>query len=216
MGCTRRKKNKIIARKKRTRKIHNWKKYNNGLKSRGNINIWINPEVLKGWHYSGPRGHGGHYIYSDHTILTCLTDHLTSDVSQVITLRYQIKPEIDDFIADGAYDSKSLFKDLLDKNKHSPGLIVPPVKGAVRSTAPEFKQRNDHLSFIEEHGRDQWEIESGYTMQSKAENNFFRYKTIIGRKLASRLPKNQKTEASLGCLILNKMTLCGMPNYGER
>ena len=54
------------------------------------------------------------------------------------------------------------------------------------------------------------------TGSSKAENNFFRFKTIIGRKLASRHPKNQDIEANLGCLILNKMALCGMPEYEKR
>jgi hypothetical protein len=329
MTCTKIKKNKKIKGKKRTHKIDNWSQYNNGLKSRGNINVWISQDALKKWHYSGPRGHGGHYVYSDHTILicrtigmvfhqplrqqqgfvdsildllkvelnapdytvisrrsgglqeelgrlkseldrargssngsvtmvvdstgikiygegewmskkhktttrkswmklhissekdswinaSCLTDHVTSDTSQVGLLRDQIESDIDEFIADGAYDSKHVFKSLIDTNERDPVLIVPPIKGAVISPDPEFKQRNKHISFIRKYGRDIWEIVSGYTMQSKAENNFSRYKTMIGRKLASRLPKNQRTEANLGCLILNKMTLCGMPKYRKR
>ena len=87
---------------------------------------------------------------------------------------------------------------------------------AVISSDPAFKQRNNHISFINDYSRDIWEMASGYTMQSKAENNFFRFKTIIGRKLASRHPKNQDIEANLGCLILNKMALCGMPEYEKR
>ncbi len=71
MCCTKKKKNKQIARKKKYRKIQNWRKYNSGLKSRGEITIWISPSAIKQWHYNGPRGHGGHFIYSDHTILIC-------------------------------------------------------------------------------------------------------------------------------------------------
>ena len=145
-----------------------------------------------------------------------VTDHLTSDTSQVSPLRHQIDSSINEFIGDGAYDSLGVFKKLIDKNEHPPDLIVPPIKRSVMSTHPEFKQRNDHISFINDYGRDVWEMTSGYTMQSKAENNVFRFKTIIGTKLASRLPKNQNTEANLRCLILNKMTLCGMPKYAER
>lgn len=329
MCCTKRKKQKKIVRRKRILKIQNWRKYSNGLKSRGDITIWISPAALKQWYYSGKKGHGGHFIYSDHTILICrsigmlyhqplrqqqgfvdsilkllkvdykapnytvisrrsgnlqselgalkseldkargthnrsvtmvvdstgikiygegewmtkkhktkvrkswmklhissekdswinastLTDHRSSDTSQVGSLRDQIDSDIDDFIADGAYDSKDVFKDLIDKNENPPELIVPPNKGAVMSIDPEFKQRNDHITFIDKHGRDAWEMYAGYSLQSKVENNFFRYKTIIGRKLASRLPKNQNTEANLGCLLLNKMTLSAMPEYDKR
>ena len=329
MCCTKRKKAKTKALKKKVKKTANWKRYNNGLKSRGDITVWISEDALKEWHYKGKRGHGGHFIYSGHTILLCrtigmvfhqplrqqqgfvdsllkllkstlkapdytvisrrsrslkkeldrlkseldrargahngpvdmivystgikihgegewmtkkhktkarkswrklhissendswinastLTDHLTSDTSQVEPLRNQIDAEIERFIADGAYDSKPVFKKLLDRNDSPPDLIVPPVTGAVISKQLEFNQRNDHILFIDKHGREAWEMASGYTMQSKVENNFFRFKTIIGRNLASRLPENQNTEAHLGCLILNKMTLCGLPEYEKK
>jgi hypothetical protein len=329
MSCTKRKTNKQVARKKKPRKIQNWRKYSEGLKSRGDITIWISQSAINQWLYTGPRGHGGHFRYSDHTILICrsvgmvfhqplrqqqgfvdsvlklkgidlkapdytvisrrsgnlqkelgrlkseldkargsnngpvtmvvdstgikiygegewmtkkhkakvrkswvklhvssekdswinastVTDDRTSDTSQVGPLRDQVDSEVDEFIGDGAYDSRGVFKGLIDKNEHPPKLLVPPIKGAVISTDPEFKQRNDHITFIDSHGRDVWEMTSGYTMQSKAENNFFRFKTISGRKLASRLPKNQEIESNLGCLILNKMTLCGMPEYAKR
>ena len=94
-----------------------------------------------------------------------LTDHRTSDASQVGPLRYQIDMNIDEFIGDGAYDSKRVFKSLIDTNERAPVLIVPPIKGAVISPDPEFKQRNKHISFISKYGRDKWEIASGYTMQ---------------------------------------------------
>jgi len=326
MSITKRKHKHRRIRSKKRRGIKNWSSYNKGLKKRGDITIWFTPDAIKKWYYKGKKGHGGHLLYTDHTLLICrtigmvfrqalrqqegfvnsllkilkgsikapdysvvsrrsggiqkelytlkteldkargsrsgcvemivdstgikiygegewmtkkhktkvrkswmklhlsaekdgwinantLTDHLTSDTSQVAPLRAQIKKEIDRFTGDGAYDSRELFMHLMDKNSVPPELIVPPKKGAILSDNSEFMQRNDHIIFMDKHGRDAWEIKSGYTMQSKAENTFFRFKTIIGRKLASRVSKNQQTEANLGCLILNKMHLCGMPKY---
>jgi len=39
----------------------------------------------------------------------------------------------------------------------------------------------------------------------------FRYKTIFGRRLHARTLPNQKTEARIGCAVLNRMTNLGMP-----
>jgi hypothetical protein len=39
----------------------------------------------------------------------------------------------------------------------------------------------------------------------------FRYKTIIGRRLHARTLPNQRTEAKVGCGVLNRMTALGMP-----
>jgi hypothetical protein len=39
----------------------------------------------------------------------------------------------------------------------------------------------------------------------------FRYKTIIGRRLHARTLPNQRTEAKIGCNVLNRLTALGMP-----
>ena len=39
----------------------------------------------------------------------------------------------------------------------------------------------------------------------------YRYKTIIGRRLHARTLPNQRTEAKIGCNVLNRMTRLGMP-----
>jgi hypothetical protein len=39
----------------------------------------------------------------------------------------------------------------------------------------------------------------------------YRYKTIIGRRLHARTLPNQKTEAKIGCNVLNRLTSLGMP-----
>jgi hypothetical protein len=39
----------------------------------------------------------------------------------------------------------------------------------------------------------------------------YRYKTIVGRRLHARTLPNQRTEAKIGCNVLNRMTTLGMP-----
>jgi hypothetical protein len=53
-------------------KIRNWSAYNQGLKQRGSINIWIPEQALQHWLYEGKRKRGGKYIYSDAAIESCL------------------------------------------------------------------------------------------------------------------------------------------------
>ena len=52
---------------------------------------------------------------------------------------------------------------------------------------------------------------SGYHRQSRVENTFFRYTSIIGDGLRARSPTGQGSEVVLGCEILNRMTELGRP-----
>ena len=54
-------------------KIINWKEYNESLKQRGSITIWISKEALELWKYTGPKLKGGQKKYSDLAIETSLT-----------------------------------------------------------------------------------------------------------------------------------------------
>jgi len=44
------------------------------------------------------------------------------------------------------------------------------------------------------------------------ENAIFRYKTIIGRGMRSRILVGQRVEVQLACRVLNTMTRLGMPD----
>jgi hypothetical protein len=57
----------------------------------------------------------------------------------------------------------------------------------------------------------EWQRRSGYNRRSPIETAMYRYKTIIGRRLAARTLPNQRTEAKVGCNALNRMTGLGMP-----
>jgi hypothetical protein len=54
-------------------KVRNWSEYNEGLKKRGALTLWISEEALKEWRYQGERRRGGQPTYSDLAIETCLT-----------------------------------------------------------------------------------------------------------------------------------------------
>jgi hypothetical protein len=53
-------------------KVCNWKQYNEHLKRRGDLTIWIAEDVAGTWVYEGKRERGGKKIYSELAIHTCL------------------------------------------------------------------------------------------------------------------------------------------------
>jgi hypothetical protein len=106
-------------------------------------------------------------------------------------------------------------------------VIIPPRSTAV-SSKTTTTQRDRHLAEIAKHGRmgdaaqgsaricawngsGGWQRRSGYNRRSLVETAMFRYKTIIGRRLQARTLPNQRTEAKIGCSVLNRMTRFGMP-----
>lgn len=54
-------------------KVQNWHQYNEGLKQRGAITVWINEAVLQQWRYRGENKKGGQKRYSDLAIEVCLS-----------------------------------------------------------------------------------------------------------------------------------------------
>ncbi len=54
-------------------KVSNWSEYNNALRNRGNIEVWISEEAINSW-YETDRiydGTGTPTIFTDRAILTC-------------------------------------------------------------------------------------------------------------------------------------------------
>ena len=84
--------------------------------------------------------------------------------------------------------------------------MIHPRMNAVLSSNAEWTQRDKHSRYllkILEDGIYSWRRESGYYQQSRVENTFYRYKTIIGRKLRARKEETRQVEAIIGCKILN-------------
>ena len=75
-----------------------------------------------------------------------------------------------------------------------------------------MKERNRNVISIRELGRREWHKQSGYSQRSMVENTVYRYKTILGRDMRSRGLKRERIEVQIGCKILNRMALFGMPD----
>ena len=117
-------------------------------------------------------------------------------------------------MADGIYDHATVYRAIQRHSKDATvDIVVPPRRNAVlskdASSAPT--PRDVHIGAIREHGLFQWRWESGYYAQSKVENEFSRYKTIIGGSLRAKRTESQEREARLGCVILNPLRALGMP-----
>ena len=143
-------------------------------------------------------------------VASILTDDHAPDPSQVRGLLTQVNCEVDRFVADGIYDRKPVYSAVA---QHSPSCttVIPPRKDAVLSGADFPSHRDHHVANILSKGRSEWKRESGYYLQSHAENVFFRYKSILGGRLSSRRTEAQEREAAIGCAVLNRMRELGRP-----
>lgn len=138
-----------------------------------------------------------------------LTDHHTDDRACVPSIVDQINASyITDFLADGGYDSHTIYQTL--GNKNIKPFIPPPSQAVVRSeTNPST--RDQAVKYIKEKGYWAWYYKNDFGRRNKVENTFYRLKTIFGRKLSSRILPNQDAESHLLCCMLNQMTQLGMP-----
>jgi hypothetical protein len=110
-------------------RVKNWREYEQSLRDRGDITLWISPEAIAAWRVPmtgiGVDDHG-------QIIASTVTDGHAQDPSQVPALLSQIDGEIDRCVGDGIYDQDPVYTALAN---HSPGarVIIPPRKDAVLS-----------------------------------------------------------------------------------
>ena len=138
-----------------------------------------------------------------------LTPDDVGDLSELPGLLDQIDAEVASLTADGAYDGNAVYDAVADRHSGA-DVIIPPRATAVLSEITTT-QRDRHIATIEKHGRMGWQRRSGYNRRSLVETAIHRYKTIIDRRLRARTLPNQRTEARIGCNVLNLMTYLGMP-----
>jgi hypothetical protein len=95
----------------------------------------------------------------------------------------------------------------------APRVVVPPIRTAVVAgpSEPLLEQRDAAIETISLVGRREWKKASGYHRQATAENAFFRYKRVVGRRLRARTGQGQNMEVRVGCDVLNRMASLGMP-----
>jgi transposase len=139
-----------------------------------------------------------------------LTPDDVGDVSEIPHLLDQIDADVASMTADGAYDGEAVYDAVAERHPEA-SVIIPPRATAVANGATTTTQRDQHIATIAKHGRMGWQRRSCYSRRSLVETAMFRYKTIIGRRLHARNLPNQRTEAKIGCNVLNRMTALGMP-----
>ncbi len=143
-----------------------------------------------------------------------LTTAEEGDAALVGPLLEQIAGPIASVTADGAYDGEPVYRAVSERQPDPPvAVVIPPRATAVPSPTAETAptQRDQHIRMIQDRGRMGWQKAAGYGKRSLGETAVFRYKAIIGRSLRARTLPGQKTEARVGCSVLNRMTRLGMP-----
>jgi Transposase DDE domain len=143
-----------------------------------------------------------------------MTDNATHDSEVVNDLFSQEEAKIEAFVGDGAFDTEGVYTAC--QNRNIPKILVPPRHGATiwqhGNRHVSAHPRDENLRTIREKGRKRWKIDSGYHIRSGVENTFFRWKTIFGGRLRSRVEARQRTEVRIVAAALNRMFSLGMPD----
>ena len=144
-----------------------------------------------------------------------LTHLRIRDSTTVPALLEQTDHRVASLCADGIYDWKSVYEAAQRKGHgQAVRVLIPPKRNARLKSAPSraMKERNRNVLSIRELGRREWHKQSGYSQRSMVENTVYRYKTILGGDMRSRGIKGQRVEVQIGCKIINRMALFGMPD----
>ena len=158
-----------------------------------------------------------HLAVDEHTgdVVACeLTSKRARDASRVASLVGQIERPIASATADAAYDTGDVYEALENhRADRSPKVLIPPRKGAqLAIDSAGTRQRNRNIRARSRVGKRKWHVASGYSMRSKVETTFHRYKAILGSAMRARGLASQRVEVRLGCKILNTMTALGTPD----
>ena len=220
---------------KKKYRIRNWREYERGLRSRGDVTIWLSEDAIAAWVAPKNGLRGGQRRYSNLAVRTALTlrvvfslplrqtegfivaAELTAssrdDASTLPALLDTIEVPIRRFTADGAYDHRSVYDQLSAAGTENVVIVIPPRRSALSAgpTDGPWARRDTALERIRQVGRREWRKESGHRQQARVENSFFRYKSVLGGGLKARHGKAQSREVAIGCHILNRMAELGRP-----
>ena len=138
-----------------------------------------------------------------------LTEATSDDATTALDLLTAVESPLVRVTADAASDTVAVYETATARGATA---IIPPAKTAnVSGHGPRSPARDRTITWVKQLGRRRWKQVSGYHRQSRVENAFFRYKSIIGDGLRARSLDRQGSEVVLGCEILNRMTALGRP-----
>ena len=146
-------------------------------------------------------------------VAQALTEGNADDATTALTLIEAVEGDLASVTGDAAYDTIAFYD---AAGARSANVVVPPTKASsVSRRGRRSIARDRTIRMVKELGRRRWKQEAGYQRQARAENAFFRYKSIIGDGLRARTPEGRVAEALLACNLLNRMTALGRPeSYG--
>ncbi|WP_051927367.1 IS5/IS1182 family transposase [Ruegeria halocynthiae] len=139
-----------------------------------------------------------------------LTSEHVGDETALPELLTDVDADVNRFLADGAYDGQGAADCLIEEFGRGVEIIVPPPKNVVHGA---HARRNHHIDFIAEHGRMNWQTETGYNQRSQVEAQIGRWKQVIGGRLQARDFDRQIAEAKIASKTLNRMTSLGRAAY---
>jgi hypothetical protein len=121
----------------------------------------------------------------------------------------QIDADLASMTADGAYDGAAVYDAVAERHPEA-AVVIPPRATAVPG-GTTTTQRNRHLWQSQRHERIGWQRSSGYKPQEPGRNRGVSIQDHL--RPASPRPDsaNQRTEATIGCNVLNQMRSLGMP-----
>jgi hypothetical protein len=159
--------------------------------------------------------HLGLDLVSGEIVCSDLTKDDVGDPTALPDLLDQVDGPVDLFLADGAYDGEPTQELLAARFGSMIEVTIPPPKNARFSpnAAQNPTTRDLVITEIAAHGRMAWQKASGYNQRSRGETLMGRWKAIVGPKLKARAFENQKTEATIGTRVLNRMTGLGRPSF---
>ena len=128
-----------------------------------------------------------------------MTNHKTSGRVMLKTITENIETEfIDELLGDGGYARHYNYRYLKENNINT--LIFPLKNARIIENIPDLETHNNIVAYINE---------KDFTLGKK--NNFYRLKTIFGRKLKSKNWHTLESETNLIAHLLNQMINFGMP-----
>ena len=138
-----------------------------------------------------------------------LTEATGDDATTALDLLTAVEGPLVRITADAASDTVAVYETATVRGAT---VVIPPARTAtVSGHGPRSPARDRTITVVKQLGRRRWKKTSGYHRQSRVENTFFRYTSIIGDGLRARSPTGQGSEVVLGCEILNRMTELGRP-----
>ena len=159
--------------------------------------------------------HVGMCADSGQVVVSAVTSNSVSDDEAMVYMMEALEGvSLGDILGDGAYDTTDCREAIHDRGGRP---VIPPDKNAKiqkRKPFPCLQARDEAIRRIQElgdEGRALWKQEVGYHRRSRVETLMFRFKTILGDRLASRRESTQATEVVIKLDVLNRMTELGTP-----